>query len=629
MSSLLLIDKKAIEGKTIVSLEGRIGTDNFMDLDAALQELDYSNLDLILDFSKVEYITSAGLRTLLIARKKLAEDKMTIIHANEAVKNVFEVSGFSSFIKVETDNDAEAPGDDPSFKQMLAYRVKTSPDKEVFFLGDKAYTWLDVDRTSQIIANDLAKLGVKKGSHVAVLSNNSINWISTFFAIQKLGAIIILLNFSLKPEEVRMFAEIGDITHLCFGDMSAKTDREAFAAEVKMNGSLIRETYDINSSIDFRTRYNELPALEGLFQEEYDPDDPSVMIFTSGTTGKPKGVLSSSHDRITNCKIMAREMRVTQADRICLFLPLCHIFGFGTGLSVALLLNLPLYMPRSTSDADIIDTIYKNGCTLFNSVPTKIISIVQSEFFSNEKLATLRCSMIGGAAISAAQLSELQKKLPQVHFMPIYGMSEISPISLVRYEDTPDHIVNTVGKPVMEVHVETRNPSTGAVCAPGEEGEICVKSDTSLLCYYKLDIEKQAIDGEGWIPTGDLGILCEDGYLKITGRIKDLIIRGGENIAPKEIESAITEVDGIYDVKVVGVPDELFGEIVAAAVVMKSGATFNRNDIESVIRSKLANFKIPAHYVLYDAFPLLANGKVNMLEIKKDVANKVKAGEAQ
>lgn len=212
--------------------------------------------------------------------------------------------------------------------------------------------------------------------------------------------------------------------------------------------------------------------------------------------------------------------------------------------------------------------------------------------------------------------------------MPIYGMSEISPISIGKYEDTSEHITNTVGKPVPEVQVEIRNPATGAVCPLGEEGEIVVKSNNSLLCYYKLDIEKQAIDADGWIPTGDMGMLCEDGYLKITGRIKDLIIRGGENIAPKEIEYALTEVDGISDVKVVGVPDDLFGEIVAAAVVMKPETAFDRSSTEAIIRSKLANFKMPAHYVLYDAFPLLANGKVNMLEVKKDVRAKVAAGQA-
>ncbi len=609
---------------TVVHLSGILNTGSAARFSETMQALDYNGLDLTLDFSGLEYITSAGLRALLIVRKKLREDRIRIVHMNDAVREVFEISGFSGFIPVLSDECEPFPElpKDPSFRQVLSYRLKTDPDKEIFYADDTPCTWRDVDRCSQIIASDLSRLGVRKGTHVGVFAHNTLNWIYTFFAIQKLGAVIVLLNYSLKPHEIIMYSRIGDITHLCYDSKSAKMDAADFAAAVTGSGSSITTVYDISPAVDIQARYDKLPGLQGSFSEEYDPDDPCVMIFTSGTTGLPKGVLSSSHDRITNCRIMARQLLVSNDDRICLFLPLCHVFGFGTGLSVALLYNIPMFMPSDISDGSLLEAIERHKCTIFNSVPTKILSMAHSEGFSPEKVASLRASMISGAPITRAQLLFLREKMPNVHLLPIYGMSEISPISMMMYEDTLDHITDTVGRPVDEVEVEIRDMITGARGPAGVQGEICVRSDTSLICYYKLEIEKQAIDAEGWIPTGDLGILDADGYLRLTGRCKDLIIRGGENISPKEIEEVITQLEEIQDVKVVGVPDEHFGEIVAAAVVCKPGMSFSREKVEKHIRGRLARYKAPVYYALYDAFPLLANGKINMLKLKQEVAEK-------
>lgn len=613
------------ENKTTLSVSGRITSDNCYELENALKALDYEGLDLTIDFSSLEYLTSAGLRALLVARKNLDEDKIRIVNVNPVVREIFETTGFMDIFKVETTEDTRLIPEDPSFRDMLAFRSKNSPDKEILFFDDVAYTWRDIDRCAQIIASDLEKAGVHKGSHVGVLSKNSINWVLAFYAIQKLGAIIVLLNFALNPEEIAMYSKIGDITHLCLGDSPSVKDFETFTDKVSNGDSKISFVYDIRSAVDFRNRYAELPEVERNHYAFCDPDDPSVMIFTSGTTGLPKGVLSSSHDRITNCRIMAREMHTDEDDKICLFLPLCHIFGFGTGLSFSLLFDLPIYMSSDISDEVLLNIIESKGCTIFNSVPTKILSMVRNPVFNSGMVKTLRSSMIGGAAITESQLLELREKMPGNHFMPIYGMSEISPISIVKYEDTVEHITRTVGKPVNEIKVEIRNPSTGEICPTGTEGEIVVKSKNSLVCYYKLSIDKQAIDKDGWIPTGDLGVLEEDGYLRITGRSKELIIKGGENISPNEISSVITEVDTISDVKVVGVHDDYFGETIAAAIIMKEGSDFDRASLERHILSKLSKFKLPSYYVLFDQFPLLANGKVDMIELKKDLEKRIKS----
>lgn len=622
----LEIHKTGNNQKVTLAPKGTINTDTVSVLNDALASLNYDGLDLTLDFSDLSYITSVGLRALLVARKKLTEETMRIIHMNEAVHAVFEVSGFLSFIPVVPLSKVPSLPKDPSYRQWLSYRAKSNPDHRIIYCDDKSYTWREIDEASQIVAKDFYDLGVRKGSHVGMFARNTFNWIAAFFAAQKLGAIMVLLNYSLKPGEIKAYSQYGDITHLCYDRASAKTDDETFRNAVTGPDSRIAALYDISAAIDFLSRKDELEALQGMFAEEYDSDDPCIMIFTSGTTGKPKGVLSSAHDRLINSQLMNQGIRPTAEDKICLFLPLCHVFGIGSGLNSAVLYDAPVYMPSDTSDDSLLDTIGENGCTLFNSVPTKILSMARSEHFDPKKVTALRASVIAGAAITEPQMMLLQEKMPHVHFISLYGMSEMAPISMTNYHDTIKHIVSTVGQPVKGVSVEIRDRTTGEKKPAGAEGEIYVHSATSLICYYKMDLDQQAIDDEGWIPTGDLGFMDEEGYLHLTGRCKELIIWGGENISPREIEEIITQLDDIHDVRVVGVPDEKYGEIIAAAVVMSPGKAFSREKVESHILQHLARYKAPAYYVLYEGFPLLSNGKIDMVNLKKDVADKRGSG---
>lgn len=621
-SMLLQVFKTRDGNKVTVSPKGVINTDTVSVFNDVLDGLSYEDLDLTLDFSGLSYITSAGLRALLIARKRLTEETMRIIHMNQAVRDVFEISGFSGFIPVVSAAGSRAMPRDPSFRQLLSYRTDCSPDHKIIFCDERGYTWREIDDASQIAAKDLHDLGVRKGTHLGMFARNTINWIIAFFAAQKLGAVVALLNYSLKPEEIKKYSAYGDITHLCFDRTSAKMDAEAFTGAITGGEGKISRVYDISRDIDFFSRAGELAELRGRFEEEYDADDPCVMIFTSGTTGVPKGVLSSAHDRLTNSRLTYSDIRPTENDRMCLFLPLCHVFGFSSALNLTMLYDTPLYMPSDISDQSLLDTIEKNGCTLFNSVPTKILSMAGSAYFDSRQTATLRACIIAGSAITAQQMTFLRGKMPHTHFISLYGMSEMAPISMTKYNDTPEHITQTVGRPVNGVIVEIRDRVTGREKPAGEEGEIFVQSATSLICYYKMDLESQILDGGGWISTGDLGYLDGEGYLHLTGRCKDLIIRGGENIAPKEIEEVISQVDEIRDVRVVGVPDDKYGEIIAAAVVLSPGAHFDGRKVGAHILSHLAGYKVPEYYVLFDAFPLLANGKIDMLSLKKTVAGR-------
>ena len=601
--------------KVVVATEGVIDTETAPKLSEVLLNLDYNHLDLTIDFDKTDYITSAGLRVLLVARKKLSDDTMRIIHVNEFILEVFQVTGFSDILNftVKEQNSVDCH---LSFKALLK---KRADDGLAFVFAGREYTWKDVDRLSQIVADDLAKAGVKKGSHVGICSPNSINWIVTFFAVQKLGAIALLVNYGLKPDEIATLAEIGDITHLCYGAIPGLTDFGVFSAALLQGGSAVTYMYDIGMDRDFTERLSEYDAIKEKYGEAFHSDDPSVVIFTSGSTGKPKAVLSSSFNLLNSVKAISAECNFTKADKACAFLPLFHVFGFSSCIGIGLLYGCVSYIPVNNKPATLIDLIREKRCTIFNTVPTMFLAMIQQPSFTPDALSSLRVSVLGGSATSEAQMTMLRSLLPNNHFCNIYGMSENAVISMTRYEDTFEHVTQTVGKRVDGIEIEIRNPANGEKVADGQPGEIFIRSKEMIVCYYRLPIEKQPLDDEGWLATGDLGVILTDGYLKLVGRAKDLIIRGGENISPGEIADEVAQLPGVADVKVIGVPHEVLGEEVAAVIVLKEGASFDKEAARQTLSAKLAKYKVPAYFVIVDKFPLLGSGKIDAITLKKDV----------
>ena len=213
--------------------------------------------------------------------------------------------------------------------------------------------------------------------------------------------------------------------------------------------------------------------------------------------------------------------------------------------------------------------------------------------------------------------------LPNDRFMSSYGLSEMAPVSITNYGDTDDHLLHTVGKPVENIEIKIRDTATGADCPSGVSGEVLVQGFNQMTGYYKVDLDKQSIDIEGWLHTGDLGFIDEEGYLHLSGRLKELIIRGGENIMPGEVESAISELDIIDNVKVIGVPSDFFGEEVGACIKLKDGAAWDEGAVKQALSKSLEKFKIPAYYVIYDEFPMLGTGKIDGVTLKADALKKI------
>lgn len=616
--------KKIVEKDNItLKIDGPIDSDNYHDFEKEILSLDYHGEFVNIDFDGVPYITSAALRVLLAARKNIEKDKLIIIDANKDVREIFESAGFAEMVTFREKED-----NDPlhkSFKTLLKDMATLYSSREAYVMCDERYTWGDVDKCSQIIASDLSKLGVKKGTHVGIISMNSINWVCTFFAIQKLGGIVCSLNFNSKKEEIKLLSEIGDIDVLCFGTVTAiKDPKNYFENEISTNTN-IKKIYDISQSIDFKKRYAEYDAIKGEFTDVMNADDPSLIIFTSGSTGKPKAVLSSSYNRINVFYRTMGEDDLIVTDDLCscIYLPLFHLFAIMHALIIPLIYHSKVCIASSPKVEEVLNLIYKEKCTFFPTVPTFISAMLSYDGFKKEMVDSVRYIAFGGEPITVAQVRECNEKFVNAKVANGYGLSEMSPISNTKYGDTFDHLTKTVGRVYSPIDVKIVDMTTNEFLPCGKIGEICVKTEGAMIGYYKLDIESQAIDKRGYIRTGDLGYLCEDGYLVLTGRCKELIIRSGENISPNEIVDAISTYDDIASAKVYGVPDEKTGEAVAAAVIMKKGKKLDIDRINSFLAEKISKFKIPKYYVEFETFPVLSNNKIDGVTIRKEMISKL------
>ena len=599
-------------------LQGSLDVNTTQALRDEIVSLPEDTGNVVIDIRDLSYISSAGLREILICRKKFSGDRMKVINASPQVYDIFETTGFDLLIPVHRATE-DATYVMLSFEHFLDKKIDESAGVTALIDHERSYTFLDIEKGAQIIASDLSGLGVKKGSHVGLCGTNSVKWIMTFFAIQKLEAMTMLINPAVSTGELAAITDIGDIRYLCCGDMTAVEDTDRITEFCPKVGSV----YKFGDGVDIYGRFSEYESVKGLFKSALRPDDPALVIFTSGSTGKPKGVLLSSYNVLNAASINSKDQTLGNTDRTCLILPLFHIFGLVAGLFANLIANSTLVIPKDIRTDTLLSVISEHKCTFFHSVPTMLLALMNNKNFDPVQLTTLRGTIISGAAATRPQIEMFQKTLPNDNFFASYGLSEMAPVSITPFGDTHEHVTQTVGKPVSNIEIKIADRQTGVDCESGKSGEILVRGFNMMVGYYKVPLEDQAIDEEGWLHTGDLGYMNEDGYLCLSGRIKELIIRGGENIMPGEIEEAITRIDGVHSVKVIGVPSEFFGEEVAACIVMEYGAKFDKDEMRALLAKSLAKFKIPAYYILYDEFPTLGSGKIDTVTLKKDALNRL------
>jgi fatty-acyl-CoA synthase len=402
------------------------------------------------------------------------------------------------------------------------------------------------------------------------------------------------------------------------GNTSVRDRKQFLAQIIDPEKSQIKTVLDIEDEVNFLKRpVTVCPDVRTV------SEDICAIIFTSGSTGTPKGVLLSAFYLLNSSDYCVQNLKMNADDRMCAILPFFHLFGLTAVLLSSIICGSLLILPRGVRPDELMRVLKNEKCTILHSVPTVLIRLANAPGFSTDIISSIRASYLSGAPLSEIQLRMLMSKFPNNHFMRRYGLTENTPVSSTRLGDDIEHILGTVGKPIEGTDVRIQDTETGIFCSAGIQGEIVVKGSFLMSGYYKQPVNKLPFDEDGFLHTGDMGFLDEEGYLHFTGRIKEVIIRGGEKIMPNEVASVISMHEKIVDVKVIGAPDEIYGEIVTAAVVLKEGVVFDGKEMRDFLMTKLAKYKIPTYFFIYEKLPSLANGKVDAVSLKKEIIDRI------
>ena len=472
------------------------------------------------------------------------------------------------------------------------------------------------------VARGLLALGVQPGDRVGMWSPNNVEWVYVQFAAASVGAVLVNLNPAYRTDEL-VYAVTQSACRVLISARRFKTsDYTAMVAEAR------EQLPDVEHVVFLDTRDwdDMLAAGEGVWPTELaarhhtmSAHDPVNIQYTSGTTGSPKGATLSHHNLVNNGYFVGASFGYTELDRVCIPVPFYHCFGTVIGNLAAVTHGATIVLPAESFDAlATLRTIQDESCTSVLGVPTMFISMLTHPAFAEFDLSTLRTGMMAGAP---CPIEVMKRVVDEMHLPEItigYGMTETSPISTQTSPHDPlDSRVETVGRVHPHVEVKIIDTDTGATVDLGEAGELCTRGYSVMLGYWDdPDRTAEAVDGEGWMHSGDVATIDADGYVRIVGRIKDLIIRGGENISPREIEEFLHTMPGIIDVQVVGVPDPLYGEELMAWVRVDDGVTLTRDDVMAFSNGRIAHFKVPRYLHVTDDFPMTVTGKVQKYKLR-------------
>ena len=486
-------------------------------------------------------------------------------------------------------------------------------------------TFEQMDRYSDLLAARMGAEGIKKGTHAGLWSLNSPNWVFTFLALTKIGAVPVLVNTcSMDDEVVRIlnYADVEVLYHgtgsktIVYGDLIQRIRKKIprVGRFVPIGGKR-GEAWGLN---DGRAACPQEALRElGEKKRAVEPEDPACMIFTSGTTSFAKGVLLSHRSLVNNARAMVRAMRWNAGDRMCLAVPMFHCFGVTAGILSCLLSGAEMDLLPYFKTAAVWDTLERKQCTVLNGVPSMFLALVRKAEFCCRRADRLRSGIIAGSPVTPEEYVEICERFPGFHLQPSYGQTETSPcVTIADWDEPVREKGESAGKAIEHVRVRIADPHTGMIRERGREGEIQVRGYNVMLGYYNLPkATAGAFTGDGWLKTGDMGRFDESGRLHVTGRIKEMIIRGGENISPAEIEREIKKLDWVDQVKVVGVPAEVLQEEVAACIVPKPGREVRKKELLDFLKPRLAHYKLPAYVLPFDSFPINASGKIVLKEL--------------
>ena len=484
------------------------------------------------------------------------------------------------------------------------------------------FTYAELVAAVDECARAFLALGVERGDRVGIWSPNRAEWAIVQYATAKVGAILVNVNPAYRTSEVEYALRQSGTSVLVVAPTFKTSDYPAMVAEIRPNLPALREMIVLGEEWDsFLARASEV-SVDRLRERQTSLqfDDPINIQYTSGTTGFPKGAVLSHHNILNNGYNVTAIQRVGVGDKLCVPVPLYHCFGMVMGnLGCTTRGATIVYPAEAFEPAAVLAAVAEERCVSLYGVPTMFIGLLDDPGFASYDLSSLRTGVMAGSPCPIEVMRRCISDMNMAEVTICYGMTETSPVSFQSRPDDPiERRVSTVGR--VHPHVENKvvDPETGAVVPPGTPGEVCTRGYLVMLGYWDDEPATQAaVDAAGWMHTGDLGVLDNEGYLTISGRIKDMIIRGGENIYPREIEEFLYTHPAVADVQVIGVPDAKYGEEICAWVRLREGHELSLADLEAFCRGKIAHYKVPRYLEIVDEFPMTVTGKVRKVEMRE------------
>ena len=481
------------------------------------------------------------------------------------------------------------------------------------------WTYAELHEQVGRCARALLAAGVELGDRVGIWSPNNAEWVVVQLATAKVGAILVNVNPSYRAHELEYALRQSGCSLLVLAPGFKDADYRELLAAVDAPG--LARSVVLGEQWDELLAGGELAGEEtAARQAECDFDDPINIQYTSGTTGFPKGATLSHHNILNNGFFIGELLGYTTEDRVCIPVPFYHCFGMVLGNLAVVTHGACIVVPSEAFDAhEVLSTVADERCTSLYGVPTMFIAELADPDFADFDLSTLRTGIMAGSPCPIEVMKRVQREMNMGEVTICYGMTETSPVSTQTRRDAPlDKQVSTVG--VVHPHVEVKivDPATGRTLARGATGELCTRGYSVMLGYWEDDqATREAIDAARWMHTGDLAVMDDEGYVNIVGRSKDMIIRGGENVYPRELEEFLYTHPAISDVQVIGVPDERYGEEICAWIVLREDAELEEEELKEFCRGRIARFKIPRYVRFVDAFPMTVTGKVQKFKMRE------------
>ncbi|NCB07021.1 MAG: AMP-binding protein [Bacteroidia bacterium] len=532
---------------------------------------------------------------------------------------------------------------DYTLGEILEKWAIETPEHEFMVYPDRGlrFTYKQFNERVDNLAKGLLYIGVAPGDKVGIWAKNVPDWITFMFATAKIGAILVTINTSYKIAELEYLLKNADVNTLCLADGYRDSDfvemifRSVPELREQPRGNLKSKKFPELKNVVYigqqkhRGMYNTAELillgnhidnieLENI-RETISCHDVVNMQYTSGTTGFPKGVMLSHHNILNNGLATGQCMNYTSSERLLVCVPMFHCFGCVLALCAVITHGATMVMTEEFDPLMVLASVQKEKCTALYGVPTMFIAELHHPMFDMFDLSSLRTGIMAGALCPIETMNQVMTKMNMKDIIIVYGLTETSPgMTATRTDNPPEIRATTVGKEYPNVEVKIFNPETGEECAVDEQGEICCRGYNVMKGYYKNpEATQKAIDKDGWLHSGDLAVKTTDGFYRITGRIKDMIIRGGENIYPREIENFLYRLPQIEAVEVAAVPSKKYGEEVGAFIKLKKEQELTEEEIFDFCRGQIARFKIPKYIFFVDEFPMTASGKIQKYKLSE------------